>query len=80
MFSVEHVFSVEAMVRGYHSTRRLGIHLLVVKERWPGNIHSTFAVVITKDGEGSPASLRVVAISAVFFQTSELVINLRMDP
>ena len=50
---MEHVFSVEAMVRGYHSTRRLGMHLLVVKERWQGNIHSTFAVVITKDGEGS---------------------------
>ena len=48
---MEHVFSVETMVRGYHSTRRL--NLLVVKERWPGNIHSTFAVVITKDGEGS---------------------------
>ena len=45
---MEHVFSVEAMVCGYHSTRRLGMHLLVVKERC---IHSTFAVVITKDGE-----------------------------
>ena len=30
---MEHAFSVEAMVRGYHSTKRLGIHLLVVKER-----------------------------------------------
>ena len=29
--SMEHVFSVETMVRGYYGTRRLGMHLLNVK-------------------------------------------------
>ena len=43
-------------------------------------MHNTFAVAITKDGELRIASLQVVPISAAFFQTSELVINLHMDP
>ena len=34
------------------------------------NIHNTFAVAITKDGELRIASLWVVPISAAFFQTS----------
>ena len=39
------MLSAEAMVRGYHSIRRLGMHLLKILscEREVGNIH-TFAV------------------------------------
>ena len=44
-------------------------------ERELGNIHNTLTVAITKDGTLLP----VVPISAAFFQTSDLVINLRMD-
>ena len=49
------MFSVEAMVCGYHGTRRLGIHLLKILscEREVGNIHNIFVVVIAKDGKGS---------------------------
>ena len=50
-------------------------------EREVGNIHDTFAVAITKDGKGSyHCGLSLFQQLSFQFQTSELVINLCMDP
>ena len=52
--SVEHVFSVEAMVRGYHEYQSVWaapIGEMLICEREVGNFRDTFAVAIKKDGE-----------------------------
>ena len=49
--SVEHVFSVEAMVRGYHEYQSVWdapIGKMLRCERQVGNIHDTFVVAITR--------------------------------
>ena len=53
--SVEHVFSVEAMVHGYHEYQKAWdapIGEISSCEREVGNIHDTFAIAIKKDGKG----------------------------
>jgi len=52
--SVEHVFSVEAMVRGHHeykNTWDAPIGEVLRCEREVGNFHDTFVVAIKKDSE-----------------------------
>ena len=77
------MFSVEAMVHDYHGTRRLfnvPIENLGCEREVGNNYRNTFAVDIAKDGEGLHRCGLSLSFSAAFFQASEFVINLRMDP
>ena len=54
--SMEHMFSMEAMVRGYHEYQSVWdapIGEMLLCEREVGSVHDTFAVAIKKDGEKS---------------------------
>lgn len=70
--SVEHVFSVEAMVRGYHEYQSVWdapIGETLLCEREVGNIHNTFAVAIKKDGEVvGHCPRKISAVCSVFIR------------
>ena len=81
---MEHILSVEAMVHGYHEYQNAWdapIGGILSCETEMGNIHDAFPVAITKDGEGLHYwGLCLFQQLSFQFQTSELVINLHMDP
>ena len=67
------------------STRMLLMHLRIGEvlscERQVNNIYDTLALAIKKDGEGlHRCRLTLFQQLSLQFQTSELVINLYMDP
>ena len=82
--SVEPVFSMEAMVHGYNKYQNAfdaPIGELLSREREVGNIHDTFVLGIKMNGEGlHRCRLSLFQQLSFQFQTSELVINLHMDP
>ena len=72
------------MVNGYNKYQNAfdaPIGEVLSCEREVGNIHDTFALVIKKDGKGfHHCRLSLFQQLSFQFRTSELVINLRMDP
>jgi len=52
---MEYVFSVEAVVRGYHKYKDVWgapVGEMLQCKRKVGNVHDTFAVAVVKDGSG----------------------------
>ena len=82
--SIEPVFSVKAMICGYNKYQNAfdaPISEILSCEREVGNIHDTFALAIKKNGKGSHQCWLILCQRLSFqFQTSELVVNLRIDP
>ena len=78
------MFSVKAMVCGYNKYQNAfdaSVDEILSCEREVSNIHDTFALAIKKNGEGShQCGLTLFQQLSIQFQTSKLVINLRMDP
>ena len=71
--SIEPVFSVEAMVRGYNEYQNAfdaAVGEILSCERKVGNIHDTFTLPIKKDGWQRITSMWIDPISAAFFLIS----------
>ena len=70
--SMEHMFSVEAMVRDYHEYQSVWdapIGEALLCEREVGNVHDTFAVAIKKDGKVvGHCSRKISALCSIFIR------------